>query len=167
MAANEELGDKLDRIVADLAEMKEYYELGEKLYPYSQLREGKPSVRFSFEVNHVQMNENTLRQQQADALDYEAPATGNLLFPLLFSIVLSRFKTGGFAPKVLMSQPKFSLAYFLFGYGISKAPSPFHIRREHHIKLRQAENERAHAIFQTLDFHLTTRKMDVFEMNVR
>ena len=155
-----------ERIENDVDKILKMYDLAAKTYPYANVHGGSPD------------NENQRRIDNVKFLTSENPdyllMQGSPL-PLVFVYLMSRPGAKGlFDFSQLFAKPSRALGWFFLGNSIMSfwKINYIHRMREQNqqksaLNLRVSQNEQTHAILKTMKFHLSTRKMDVFEIDPR
>ena len=155
-----------DRIENDVDKILKMYDVAAKLYPYENIHGERAAT------------ESEQRQNLQKFAQEEAPEKiilqGSPL-PLAFVYLMSRGGAKGlldFSP--IFKQPARAFGWLLLGNSILmmwRLQYAAHVRENNAAKsqlhMRVNNNEQTHAILKTLKFHLSTRKMGVFEIDPR
>ena len=130
----EGVNQKVDRISGDVQNLLSLYDFAEKLYPYSNLREGDS------------LNENERRRQQVQFASYHDGRqylNGTGFWGLTTMLLMARANSGSWMDsRALTANPMKTLCWFMIGVSLSAVVNYSHFRqsgydpKSYHLNLR-------------------------------
>lgn len=170
----QQLKEKLVKLNADLVDVKGYYEIAEKIYPYSRIRD-QDSVS-SFLFYQFQLNDH---EQRLNEVDFENNTDGqkftqnNHLFGVATMLIASKLRGKPiFSMASYTHSPVLSAGFFMLGISGAAASKALWYKsacktedgfnNETYLHRRANEVQKTHSVVKVLDFHLSTRLMKPF-----
>ena len=155
--------DTIKRLQGDVDGILKMYDLAEQVYPYTNIQGDRSD------------NENTQRRQASSSY-IESPdnfVTQPSFMPFIFVYMMSRPGSNHALDfRTIFARPARALGWLMLGtsiMGIYKvqflSQKARNNREQINVNLRVSQNEQTHAILKTMNFHLNTRQMGVWDQH--